>query len=57
VNERGDSPWANGNAFVWIIALLWIAGCVSYLSRPYKPGPTQPLGDFDSLDSGPWPLR
>lgn len=52
MNDRNDT---GGTLLVWIIALLWIAGCVSYLSRPSKPGPTQPLGDFDSLDSGPWP--
>ncbi len=46
---------ADGSVVVWMIALLWIAGCVAYMSRPYQPGPSRPVGDFDSLDSGPRP--
>lgn len=54
MNDRNNSMWTEA-ALGWIIALAWIAGCVSYISRPYQPGPTQPVDDLDSLDSGPWP--
>jgi hypothetical protein len=38
------------------LVVLWVAAFVSCLSRPSRPGPTRPLGDFDGFQP-PGPSR
>jgi hypothetical protein len=52
VRQREGGDWiGNNGGGLWILAfaLLWVAAFVSCISRPYHPGPSTPLDDFDGF--------